>query len=271
MVEATENQNAEQPLDETALQTELAVLVERNQLPQRIAQRISEKLKKNHLALTREQLSLLVERIQTALRSLQQPHDVEDEKNQVKTKPNQIPAAEDMKHLYDEVADLKDRLQVIELNSLEGIRGTAGRLVKTREIQNQSHIEVGQDALQSLEAIPNDPESIVIVMKWLSFMVERIGKHGLPDVLGYYVDIGWISDDVRLDLINYSKGIIEDLSHSDNQRETAYLPTKDHLQSLLFIQKLKGIHLDERFLNRIDREMEKMTKSLENTPTKPPL
>ena len=173
-----------------------------------------------------------------------------------------------MKRLYDDVADLKDRLQAIEQNSLEGVRGVTGRLVKTQDIHSPPRSSADQDGLQPLEAIPSDPESIVIVMKWLSYMVERIGKRNLPDVLGYYVDIGWISDDVRLDLINYSKGIIEEPRPETQQTPTA-LPTKDHLQSLLFIQKLKGIHLDDRFLCKIDREMERMTKSLEQYPPSP--
>jgi flagellar protein FlaD len=117
------------------------------------------------------------------------------------------------------------------------------------------------EEIQPLEQIPSDPENIVVIMKWLQYLVEKVGKNNLPDVLGYYVDIGWISDDVRLDLISYSKGIIEEPSQKGTH--TTHLPTRDHLQSLLFIQKLKGVQLDERFLSKIERDMEKMAKSLE--------
>jgi flagellar protein FlaD len=103
-------------------------------------------------------------------------------------------------------------------------------------------------------------------MKWLQYLVDRTGKNNLPDTLGYYVDIGWISEDVRLDLINYSKGITEEPAQTGTH--PPFLPTKDHLQSLLFIQKLKGIQLDDRFLIKIERDMEKIVKSLEGYPLK---
>jgi len=254
----------EQYLDEHTLNAELAALIQQNQLPPRIAQRIGQKIRDSHLRLTRDQLLRLVERIQSALRTIQHPG--EPASTQTTTTGNQTP---DMKRLVDEVTDLKERLQAIEHHTLEGVNGVTGRLVKTRDIHPIPTMDAEQGGLQPLETIPNDPESIVIVMKWLSYLVERISKHNLPDILGYYVDIGWISDDVRLDLLNYSKGIVAETIHPETQKETSHLPTKDHLQSLLFIQKLKGIHLDDRFLFKIDREMEKMAKSLEIYPTKP--
>ena len=116
--------------------------------------------------------------------------------------------------------------------------------------------------IEPLTDLPNDPESIIVLMKWLQYLVDKLGKSKLPDILGYYVDIDWISDDVRLDLMKYSKGITDDGKKDASGSMT--LPTKDHIQSLLFIQKLKGIELDERFIWRIDREMEKMGKNLDD-------
>jgi flagellar protein FlaD len=95
--------------------------------------------------------------------------------------------------------------------------------------------------------------------------VEKRGKRNLPDILDYYVSIGWITDDVRLDLIGYSKGIIEEEPQAD-QKGSAHLPTKDHLQSLLYVSKLKGLHLDDRFLYRIERDLEKLTRCLQDQP-----
>jgi archaellum component FlaD/FlaE len=66
--------------------------------------------------------------------------------------------------------------------------------------------------------------------------------------------------------MNYSKGITEEPSQTGGQ--PSQLPTKDHLQSLLFIQKLKGVQLDDRFLNKIERDMEKIVKSLQDYPLK---
>lgn len=247
-----DNTQNPQILDEYALRAEIAGMVDRHQISPGIAQKLHDKIKERHLSLTRDQLYRLVDRLQGLLNAFPQ------QSNGTTTKPTTMPTNQDMKRLYDEVANLKDRLQAIELTTHD----TQTSRYSTQPLTTSHHYQE-KESLQPLQTIPSDPESIIIVMKWLSFMVDRIGKRSLPDVLGYYVDIGWISDDVRLDLINYSKGIIEDPNAPFTQNDTNHLPTKDHLQSLLFIQKLKGIHLDDRFLNRIDRDMEKMTKSLE--------
>lgn len=245
-------------LDETTLTAELNTLVQQTQLPLRIAQRIAQKITENHIRITHSQLLRLVERIQTALHTLQHPGEPTTTTTPMNTQ------SPDMKRLVDEISDLKERLQALEHHGLEGISGVTGRLVKTHDLR-PIPTEADGDGLQPLQTIPADTESIVIVMKWLSYLVEHASKRSLPNLLGYYVDIGWITDDVRLDLLNYSKGIVE--THHDNPKDTSHLPTKDHLQSLLFIQKLKGIQLDDRFLLKIDREMDKMAKSLEHYPT----
>jgi archaellum component FlaD/FlaE len=172
----------------------------------------------------------------------------------------------DMKRLIDAMDQLNQRIKVIEENSIDGLKGVSGKLVKTKDIKTFQSTDIIEEHLRPLEQIPSDPESIVVIMKWLQYLVDRTGKNNLADTLGYYVDIGWISEDVRLDLINYSKGINEEPSQNDTH--PPQLPTKDHLQSLLFIQKLKGLQLDDRFLNKIERDMEKIVKSLEGYPLK---
>jgi flagellar protein FlaD len=259
MPESLTSKDTDQILDETTLQTELAALVTAQQLPQKIAAKISEKIQTNHLRLTRGQLYRLVDRIQAVLKGIKPTTEPLTTTNSKDTSPH---TTDDMKRLYDDVADLKERLQAIEAASPEGLSTVTGRLYKNPPRHT------AEDTFHPLQAIPNDPENIVIVMKWLTYMVERISKHSLPDVLGYYVDIGWISDDVRLDLLDYSKGIVE-TTRPDTPKTPTTLPTKDHLQSLLFIQKLKGIHLDDRFLLKIDREMERMAKSLDEYPYAP--
>jgi archaellum component FlaD/FlaE len=167
----------------------------------------------------------------------------------------------DMEQLVEMVDLLSERIKIIEENQAEGVKEANGKFTKKKSRRNADSVDFLGDELQPLEQIPNDPESIVVIMKWLQYLVERLGKNNLPDVLGYYVDIGWISDDVRLDLISYSKGIIEEQNQKGSH--STHLPTRDHLQSLLFIQKLKGVQLDDRFLSKIERDMEKLAKSLE--------
>jgi archaellum component FlaD/FlaE len=271
MSEGDQNRG-ERLLEELEVAAELATIIERNMLPQRIIQRIGEKIKEKNIRVTKDQLYKLVEKIQSALRSYT-PSTSRDPEQPKKAEPL-TPLKEekrpwngtavqttDMKQLVEAVEKLGERIKVIEENRIEGVKGVTGKLVNTKDIKTLEPADILGEDMQPLEHIPSDPESIVVIMKWLQYLVDKIGKNNLPDVLGYYVDIGWISDDVRLDLISYSKGIIGEPAQAVTQ--SSQLPTRDHLQSLLFIQKLKGLQLDERFLSKIERDMEKMVKSLE--------
>ena len=162
----------------------------------------------------------------------------------------------DMQQLVKAVDNLRERIEDIEKGKIEGLN-----VVQSGKSSEQ--MDLGDDGLKPLEQISNDPESIVVSMKWLQYLVDKLGKINLPDILGYYVDINWITDDVRLDLMEYSKGITSARS-DENAKKVSNLSTKEHIQSLLYIQKLKRKHLDERFIWKIDREMEKMAKSIDD-------
>lgn len=252
--------NGEKPLEEFEIGAELNSIIEQHMLPPRIAQRIGEKLKEKNIKITKNQFLKLVEKIQIVLRT-NAPLTSNQPEQQKKTGYDPLVQTTDMKKLAETIEHLNERLKVIEDNRIEGVKGVSGKLIKTKDIKTLQPAEILEDGIQPLEQIPSDPESIVVIMKWLQYLVDKTGKNNLPDILGYYVDINWISDDVRLDLIGYSKGITEEPAQTTTR--SPHLPTRDHLQSLLFIQKLKGVHFDDRFLIKIELDMEKMAKSLQ--------
>jgi len=270
-----EPNRGERILEDNEIVIELSTLVEQNALPQKIAQKIGEKLKEKNIKITKNQLYKLTGKIQDVLREYSsQDHSQPDKKiemqpvmnNEKKSWNDAIIPMNDMQTLVQAVEKLSERIKVIEENQIEGIKGVTGKLVKIKDVKTLVPTDILEEDIQPLERIPTDPESIVVIMKWLQHLVDKLGKNNLPDVLGYYVDIGWISDDVRLDLMNYSKGITE--ISNQTSPPSSHLPTRDHVQSLLFIQKLKGVQLDDRFLNKIERDMEKIVKSLEGYPLK---
>ena len=252
-------------LENAELDQELSACVTNNRLPLIIADKLGKKLKEKNVKITREQLNSLVEKINGVLngRGITNGGVNKDQKS-MQTAP-EIQTT-DMKRLVDSLEQVKNRLNTLEKNQSDGKRGLPGRLSSTKDISVDGYdsptISI-QEEMQPLLEISNDPESIIVLMKWIQYMVDRVGKIHLPDILSYYVDIGWISEDIRLDLIEYSKGIVEDRTSTETIRRDSYnLPTKDHIQSFLFIQKLKGRQFDERFMSKIDREMEKIAKSL---------
>ncbi len=139
------------------------------------------------------------------------------------------------------------------------------RLVTTEDIkipgQNQQVIKEWH-YLDPLIEIPGDTESIIILMKWLQSLIDKCGHQYLSNILDYYVDIGWITDDVKISLIDYSQGISGYNRTGKITKDVSDLPSKDHIESLMFIQKLKGIQFDKHFIDRIESELSRITKKV---------
>jgi archaellum component FlaD/FlaE len=136
---------------------------------------------------------------------------------------------------------------------------TTPKLVKTEDIKT------GDWDVDTLNVVPNDPESIIVLMKWLQYLIDKCGRDNLSNILDYYVDIGWISQDVKISLIDYSHGITDEGRTEDTPtRNVSDLPSKDHIRSFIFIQKLKGIELDKHFVDRIDGDITRITKKLDS-------
>ncbi|MBN2110270.1 MAG: flagella protein [Methanosarcinaceae archaeon] len=109
-----------------------------------------------------------------------------------------------------------------------------------------------------LENIRTDPTSVVVLLNWIEFLMERVGRNNLMDALDYYVDIGWISEDVRSEVMAYARGIDYYV-----EKPTWRLLPEDHTKSLLFVERLCGRRIDRNMLSSLDREMSKVKHSLE--------
>lgn len=115
-----------------------------------------------------------------------------------------------------------------------------------------------KNPLVRLNVILKDPTSVVVLLNWIEFLMERVGRNNLMDALDYYVDIGWISDNVRSEIMAYARGIDYYV-----EKPTWRLLPEDHTKSLLFIERLCGRKIDKNMLSSIDREMSKVKHGLE--------
>lgn len=119
----------------------------------------------------------------------------------------------------------------------------------------------GDDEVR-LKSIPDDVFSIMITMKWIELMVEKVGITNLPDVLEFYCDMEWISDAVVAKLIKYAKGtkpFHEDVDWKPEEKLTA----RDHMLSLLFVERLRGKQVSKDLLIQLDRELKKIRSGAE--------
>lgn len=112
--------------------------------------------------------------------------------------------------------------------------------------------------LLDLDIVKKKPTNIIVLLNWIEFLMERVGRNNLMDVLDYYVDIGWISEGVRSEIMAYARGIDYYV-----EKPTWRLLPEDHTKSLLFIEKLRGRKIDRNMLSTIDREMAKVKHGLE--------
>jgi flagellar protein FlaD len=165
----------------------------------------------------------------------------------------------DMQKLVESIEKLEKRITNIETGKVGFDKGST-KIVTTEDIQIPENWE-----MNPLTKVPSDPESIIVLMKWLQYLVDKCGHSYLSEILDYYVDIGWISEDAKISLLDYSNGITEESESGETVRKgVSNLPSKDHIQSLIFIQKLKGIKFDKHFIDRIDGELARITKKLDN-------
>lgn len=248
------------------LGNELSTLVAKNELPSRIAERLEQKLKEKEVKITKEQLYVLVDKIKDIMRTYAKFDQTEKKDQPAKTvKPLEVTIDADMQKLVETIDNLRERITDLE-HGIITKDGKSPKIVTTGDIQVPGKIIVPvQDlTMEPLIEIPSDPESVIVLMKWLQHLIDKCGRSYLPTILDYYVDIGWISDEAKISLIDYSHGITDESKKEEAVRKSVSdLPARDHIQSLLFIQKLKGREFDKHFLDRIDGEINRITKKLD--------
>ncbi|MFP4655304.1 MAG: FlaD/FlaE family flagellar protein [Methanohalobium sp.] len=107
-----------------------------------------------------------------------------------------------------------------------------------------------------LEHIPKNSFSMRICMEWLKYLMNQVGGNNLDEVLTYYRDLGWISENIRRELLRYSEGINQTSEKSDWK-----LTKKDHIKSIWFIQKLAGSNFDFDSLQNIEKDVDQIKEN----------
>ncbi|MBW6470293.1 MAG: hypothetical protein K0A90_03625 [Methanosarcinaceae archaeon] len=120
----------------------------------------------------------------------------------------------------------------------------------------ESYKSFGEDV--HLARIEKNSSTMKLCMEWLEFLMELVGRNNLPDILSYYEELGWISDDVRLEFMQYVEGINYYAEKPDWK-----LNPDEHVKSIWFIEKLAGVKVDKNKLSIIERDIEWVKKGTE--------
>ncbi|ADI73397.1 flagella protein [Methanohalobium evestigatum Z-7303] len=138
-------------------------------------------------------------------------------------------------------------------NSLEELKSSS-TVNRTEGKEDIETVSTGQNV--QLGYIPKNSVSMRICMEWLKYLMNRVGGNNLDEVLTYYKELSWISDDVRQELLRYSAGI----SHNGEKSDWKLTKT-DHIKSIWFIQKLAGSNFDFNALQSIENDVNQIKES----------
>ncbi len=271
--------------------SELHSIVETKMIPQQIADKLLERLQEKNVSLSKNQLYTLVDKINQIISSFKKNRENADKVNNrknkiVESKDNALldeGSIEDIHLLFEKINHLQVQIEQLKEEKIPSIHSEKFHEKKsiTTPVNNQEDIIVTTDDIivpdsnefsthaistDPLTVIPNNPESIIVLMNWLQYLIDQCGYINLDTILEYYVDINWITDDVKMGLLDYSNGIKKEKMTSDVENkakeEHTILHSKDHIQSYMFIQKLKGKKFDKHFVDRIQNDLTRLRKKV---------
>jgi flagellar protein FlaD len=260
------------------LKTELSALVENKVISPKIAEKLEQKISEKNIKLDKDNLNILVSKIKDTMKNFSKFEQTTKKSKQEKAvQPINKKTEEDMLNLIQKIEKLEQKINNFEnINLNKDINlgkkddiidetKQSPKFVTQEDIKVPNFIEGDSSGLAKdpLTQLPNDPESIIVLMKWLQHLIDKCGHVNLSKILDYYVDIDWITPDVKINLLDYSLGITEDKGKEDTiKKKISDLPSKDHIQSYIFIQKLKGNQFDKHFIDRIDNDISRITKKI---------
>jgi flagellar protein FlaD len=189
---------------------------------------------------------------------------LEELKTLMRTTPAQLNQGEIIKNVSSQVLDqirpfLDQKLQELEaIQMAASIPATTPLPVSRAEKGSATEKVQYYDENVKLGFIDNKAETSIILLNWIEFLLEKVGRNNLSEVLEYYIDIGWISEEVCEKMIAYANGIDYYV-----ERPTWKLLPEDHTKSLMFIEQLKGRKLDKTMLSKLERDVEKVIRTNE--------
>jgi archaellum component FlaD/FlaE len=105
-----------------------------------------------------------------------------------------------------------------------------------------------------LETIESNPDQVELTLEWATYLGDTFGTSGGLNALQYYEQLGWISHEVREQMIRYIRGLSLDEIHNKKFDEPGTLvgpldslsgsPFGAHSVSLQYIAAIAGHDLE---------------------------
>ncbi len=168
-----------------------------------------------------------------------------------------------------EISDLAASLDFAR-TTISSIEGDVGRLITAAaEAEEAKAASAGAGRVAEVEIVPpptcvklnsvgNEADQVMVAMELLDFLLELVGPNNLPSILDYYVEIGWISETARLELLAYAGG----MDYPEDKADWK-LSAEDHLKTLWFVEQLCGYKIDKNKLFRMGNEISKVRRGID--------
>jgi len=215
-----------------------------------------------------EKIEELQEKIEQAVEKPKEDEVSEDIKPEEEVPIEEIneefPAHENIVEIEELPQEESEKVETVETSADVGGGGEIEMAEKKFEVPEDiaSLLFAEEPKKARLENLPEDIVSTMIALKWLGFLIDRVGIQNLESVLEFYYDIGWISEKVLNALLRYAKGTRP--HHRDPEwKPSEKLTVQDHLISLLFIERLRGLRITRDVLDKLEREVKILEKTLD--------
>jgi archaellum component FlaD/FlaE len=143
----------------------------------------------------------------------------------------------------EEISALKDSLISKEVVKKEGEDIDSALL----ELDTLDIEQAAADAVP-LKILKNNTNSLVIILSWLEYLINKAGIEKTRDTLRYYTEtLRWITPEVFFDLDKYLKGMRDNKNLTGDEN----LSVRDHIVSLYFISKLNEKTLDSKLTRAV--------------------
>ena len=151
-------------------------------------------------------------------------------------------------------SELESFKEVIEeLKDLKTQTPTSESLVVENAATSEAPQKQAKTGFEQLERIENDPVKSLVLIRWVEFLLERVGRNNLLEALNYYVHIGWVTKELRNQAMEYAAG----MDYYKDKAEWRLAP-EDHKKSLLFIEMIRGNEVDMITVNLVEQEVLKL-------------
>jgi flagellar protein FlaD len=110
-----------------------------------------------------------------------------------------------------------------------------------------------------LDDLPCDMESMITTFRWIDFLLHRVKRERLAQLMSYYQEIGWIGPRVKAQVLSIARGTVQDANSFESEGEAFAeagqglgngleyqhvndfrLTASDHIKTLMFIMKIVG-------------------------------